>query len=134
MRSGIEESLIGVQGLEELKKRKERLLEQFRGEGLQVMTPEGYVLDGAYFSGISPGGATVAETGPTVIYFNANMQLYESTSAATTVKMYTSKGMNVVLFNYRCRHSYALTLTSQHLNLLPCLSLSPTASTLTHPF
>ena len=102
LRSGIEENLIGPQGIEELRRRKARLLEQFAGEALRgrLLTPEGYALDGAYFRGVVKGGyAGSAEA--TVIYFNANMQLFESASAAATVKMYVSAGLNVVLFNYR---------------------------------
>jgi len=105
LRSGIEENLIGAGGIEELRRRKLRLLDQFRGESLlgSLYTPEGYSLDGAFFPGVinADKGLYAEKGGPTAIYFNANMQLFESASAHQTVRMYVSAGVNVLLFNYR---------------------------------
>jgi len=101
LRSGIEESLVGAQGIEELRRRKSRLLEQFNGDPIKLITPDGCTLDGAYFPGRTEKDSYQVHGTPTVIYFNANMQLFESASAAATVRMYTSKGINVLLFNYR---------------------------------
>jgi hypothetical protein len=101
LRSGIEDSLVGAKGIEELRRRKSRLLEQFNGDPIKLVTPDGCTLDGAYFPGRTEKDGAADVTGPTVIYFNANMQLFESASAAATVRMYVMKGINVLLFNYR---------------------------------
>jgi len=99
--SGIEQCLVGAEGIEELRRRKSRLLEQFNGDPIKLRTADGFLLDGAYFPGRSEKDIPADTAGPTVIYFNANMQLFESASAAATVRMYVSKGINVLLFNYR---------------------------------
>jgi len=92
--AGLEESLIGPAGLRELEERKEQLIHTLGGQAVSVRTPDGVLLDAAHFCLDDPSG-------PTVIYFNANMQLLQAESATGLIQMYQQQGVNVMLFNYR---------------------------------
>eukprot|EP00658_Telonema_sp_P-2_P055118 TRINITY_DN43826_c0_g1_i2.p1 TRINITY_DN43826_c0_g1~~TRINITY_DN43826_c0_g1_i2.p1 ORF type:complete len:367 (+),score=62.58 TRINITY_DN43826_c0_g1_i2:124-1224(+) len=93
---GLEESLLGAAGEQELQERKHRLMSQFGGQPVQIMTADGIRLDAALFAAPNSG-----LDGPTVIYFNANMQLFEAVSSAPLIRMYFQHNVNVLLFNYR---------------------------------
>lgn len=80
-----------------LRQRKQRLIDEFSGEALSITTCDDVVLDAAYF----PGAGSAQTSDPTMIFFAANMQLYENPSSRQYLKMYTMAGFNVLLFNYR---------------------------------
>jgi len=90
--------LIGEAGREILRARKAALIEEFGGEALSISTCDDVVLDAAYF----PGSGNAQVTDPTMIFFPANMQLFENPSSRQYLRMYTQMaGFNVLLFNYR---------------------------------
>eukprot|EP00656_Telonema_subtile_P007519 TRINITY_DN13527_c0_g1_i2.p1 TRINITY_DN13527_c0_g1~~TRINITY_DN13527_c0_g1_i2.p1 ORF type:complete len:397 (+),score=72.36 TRINITY_DN13527_c0_g1_i2:189-1379(+) len=92
----VESALSGSAGREVLRGRKQKLLEEFNGHSVNLTTPDDVVLDACYF----PGAGSTA-TGPTVIFYPANMQLYENPSSRQYIRLYTSHGVNVLMFNYR---------------------------------
>jgi len=105
----VESALAGEAGREVLRARKQRLQEEFNGHSFNPITPDDVVLDASYF----PGNGDASPSGPTVIFFPANMQLYENPSSRQYIKMYTSTGINIVMFNYRGVSDSAGTITCQ---------------------
>jgi len=96
--SGGDNYMTGEGGREILRERKQRLLDEFGGEALSITTCDDVTIDAAYFP-----GAGNAQTGdPTMIFFPANMQLFENPSSKQYLRMYQQMaGFNVLLFNYR---------------------------------
>jgi len=92
-----EAALAGTAGREVLRNRKQKLLEEFNGHSVTLVTPDGVSIDAAYF----PGGGDAAQSGPTAIFFPANMQLFENPSSRQYIRLYVQYGINLVMFNYR---------------------------------
>jgi len=92
-----EAALAGPAGREVLRNRKQKLIEEFNGHSLTLVTPDSVSIDACYF----PGCGDAAQSGPTAIFFPANMQLFENPSSRQYIRLYTSFGINLVLFNYR---------------------------------
>jgi len=96
--SNVEGYLIGEAGREILRGRKQVLLDEYGGESVSITTCDDVVLDGAWF----PGSGNSQPSDPTMIFFAANMQLYENPSSRQYLRMYTQMaGFNVLMFNYR---------------------------------
>ena len=94
---GTDPSLVGEQGIIELRTRRKLLLAAYpRASNVRIQTSDGVLIDCLHF--LADGND---DSSPTCIYFNANMQLMEGTSSHSTAAMYLSAGINLVLFNYR---------------------------------
>jgi pimeloyl-ACP methyl ester carboxylesterase len=76
-------------------KRREELLAVTRGTPVRLTTPDGVELDSVYWAG---RGATV--DGPTVLRLNGNAEAFELQDDILPL-MYATRGINVLLFNYR---------------------------------
>lgn len=105
----VESALAGEAGREVLRARKQRLQEEFNGHSFNPTTPDDVILDASYF----PATGDPSPSGPTAIFFPANMQLYENPSSRQYIKMYTMTGINIILFNYRGVSDSAGSITCQ---------------------
>ena len=76
-------------------KRREELLAVTRGTPVRLVTPDGVELDAVYWPG---RGAT--RDGPTVLRLNGNAEAFELQDDILPL-MYATRGLNVLLFNYR---------------------------------
>jgi len=105
---GSDPALLGRQGINELRRRRETMLTAFpSATNVRVATPDGLILDVVHFL-----CANGDQSAPTCIYFNANMQLMEGASTHNTASMYMAAGINLVVFNYRgvCESTGRLTV------------------------
>eukprot|EP00658_Telonema_sp_P-2_P013005 TRINITY_DN14940_c0_g2_i2.p1 TRINITY_DN14940_c0_g2~~TRINITY_DN14940_c0_g2_i2.p1 ORF type:complete len:508 (+),score=105.95 TRINITY_DN14940_c0_g2_i2:176-1699(+) len=94
---GVDPALMGQQGVLELRSRRQVLVASFPGAvNHRIETPDGVLLDLVHY-------LTAARdlSGPTCVYFNANMQLVEGQASHTVAQMYLEAGVNLVMFNYR---------------------------------
>ena len=94
--AGLEEVLVGSNGIHELDKRKRALIEVYGGRPVQIRTPDGVLLDAVLF--VAPDQELSSSV---VIHLNANMQLMEAAASAGLIQMYHQHQVNVLLFNYR---------------------------------
>ena len=76
-------------------KRRDELLAATRGTPIRLITPDGVQLDAVYWA-----GRGVTRDGPTVVRLNGNAEAFELQDDILPM-MYCTRGINVLLFNYR---------------------------------
>lgn len=78
-------------------KRRDELLATTHGTAVHLITPDGAHLDAIYWAGQGQG---TTRDGPTVVRLNGNAEAFELQDDMLPL-MYSTRGINVLLFNYR---------------------------------
>ena len=76
-------------------KRREELIADTHGTPILLLTPDGVELDAVYWA-----GRGASRDGPTIVRLNGNSEAFELQDDILPL-MYCTKGINVLLFNYR---------------------------------